>query len=139
MKHAIDPGHGAINTFAVTDIADEIPHIRTAQSVAQHILLFLIPAEDADLGAALGEQILEHGLAEGAGTAGDENYFIQSLLLDETKTSRNIFSFACISTLALCSFSKLARTSFLRLIRHSEVGLDLSSIKDTKLDRWPSG
>lgn len=74
VVHAV---HGVAHALGVADVADEEAHLGgelggpLLQAVAHVVLLLLVAREDADLGQVGVHEVLEHGVAERAGAAGD--------------------------------------------------------------------
>ena len=78
MEYVVDAGHCVRNGLRVTDVADVEFHlvgvlrILRLQLMAHIVLFLLVAGEDADLTDIAGQEVLEHGVAEAAGAAGDE-------------------------------------------------------------------
>ena len=78
MEDVIHAGHGVPDGLRVAHIADVeldlvgVLGVLGLQLMAHIVLLFFIAGEDADLADVGGEKMLEHGMAETAGAAGDE-------------------------------------------------------------------
>lgn len=74
VVHAV---HSVAHRLGVADVTDEEAHLGgelrgpLLQAVAHVVLLLLVAGEDADLGQIGIHEVLEHGVAERAGAAGD--------------------------------------------------------------------
>ena len=78
VEDVVHPGHGVGHRARIAHVADVkfdlsgavgVPRL---QLVAQVVLLLLVAREDADLTDVGVEKVPQHGVAEGAGAAGDE-------------------------------------------------------------------
>ena len=78
VEDVIHAGHGVPDGLRIAHIADVeldlvgVLGVLGLQLMAHIVLLFFIAGEDADLADVGGEKMLEHGMAETAGAAGDE-------------------------------------------------------------------
>ena len=78
MEYVVDAGHGVRGGLWVTDVSDVEFHligvlrILRLQLMAHIVLLFPVAGENVDLTDIRRQEVLEHGVAEAAGAAGDE-------------------------------------------------------------------
>ena len=78
VENVVDTGHGIADGLRVAHVTDveldfaRVLRVLGLQFVAHVVLLLLVAGEDADLADVGGEKMLEHGMAETAGAAGDE-------------------------------------------------------------------
>ena len=78
MEDVVHAAHGAAHAGDVPHVADVKAQLARQfrvfllHLVAHVILLFFVPAEDADLADVTCQKMLEHRVAEAAGAAGDE-------------------------------------------------------------------
>ena len=78
VEDIIHAGHGVPDGLRVAHIADveldlaRVLRVLGLQLMAHIVLLLLVAGENADLADVGGEKMLEHGMAETAGAAGDE-------------------------------------------------------------------
>ena len=81
VEHIVHPHHGGLHAGKVPYIADiELDLARRFRQlglkfVAHIVLLLFVTGKDADLGNVGGEETVQHGVAEAAGAAGDEEGF----------------------------------------------------------------
>ena len=75
MENVVHPVHRVLDAGGVADIPDVILDFVVVVGMAHVVLLFLVPGEDADLPDVGLQKAFQHGVAERAGSPGDQQCF----------------------------------------------------------------
>ena len=108
VENVVDAGHGVPDGLRVAHIADveldlaRVLRVLGLQLVAHIVLLLLVAGENADFADIGGEKMLEHGMAEAAGAAGDE----QGLILKNAVCHDGLLIFDCAQG-AVCLYNPI--------------------------------
>ena len=76
VKNEIHPTHGLFHAALVTHIANVELELGAVVALAHIVLFLLIAGEDSNLGDVRIKEALEDGIAEGAGSTGNQQHFI---------------------------------------------------------------
>jgi hypothetical protein len=76
VEHEVHPLHGLVNAIVIAYIPDIKLQLRVVHGDAHLFLLFLVPAEDADLANVGRQKAAQYSIAERACAAGDHQDFV---------------------------------------------------------------